>query len=178
MKIDLADVGPGVAWVFEFDEDGRGRPMNDKRSIDLMHGRRFVWAHLILANARTRDWLVAQEALPPESREALLSQDRNPKLDWRGDALWGTLYDLCHEPEGGGEQAADLRFVLRPQFLLTARHHAVRSARAVHDEVSSGATSRLISGTITCAWASVTGHWSSAGAGSVTEDSGFNGCRN
>ena len=60
MKIDLADVGPGVAWVFEFDEDGRGRPKNDKRSIDLMHGRRFVWAHLILANARTRDWVVGE----------------------------------------------------------------------------------------------------------------------
>ncbi len=139
-KIDLADVGPGVAWVFEFDENGRGRPLNDKLSIDLMHGRRFVWVHLILANARTRDWLVAQEALPPESREALLSQDRHPKLDWRGDALWGTLYDLCHEPEAGGDEAADLRFVLRPQFLLTARHHAVRSARAVQDQVASGST--------------------------------------
>ena len=90
-KIDLADVGPGVAWVFEFDENGRGRPLNDKLSIDLMHGRRFVWVHLILANARTRDWLVAQEALPSESRDALLSPDRHPKLDWRGDALWGTL---------------------------------------------------------------------------------------
>ena len=68
VKIDLADVGPGVAWVFEFDENGRGRPLNDKLSIDLMHGRQFVWVHLILANARTRDWLVVQEALPSESR--------------------------------------------------------------------------------------------------------------
>ncbi len=139
-KIDLADVGPGVAWVLEFDENGRGRPLNDKLSIDLMHGRRFVWVHLILANARTRDWLVAQEALPSESRDALLSQDRHPKLDWRGDALWGTLHELCHEPEAGGDEATDLRFVLRPQFLVTARRHAVRSARAVHDQVTSGAT--------------------------------------
>jgi hypothetical protein len=58
-KIDLADVGPGVAWVFEFDENGRGRLLSDKLSIDLLHGRRFVWVHLILANARTRDWVVS-----------------------------------------------------------------------------------------------------------------------
>jgi hypothetical protein len=24
-RIDLADVGPGVAWAFEFGDDGRGR---------------------------------------------------------------------------------------------------------------------------------------------------------
>ncbi len=24
-RIDLADLGPGVAWAFEFDENGRGR---------------------------------------------------------------------------------------------------------------------------------------------------------
>ena len=70
-------------------------------------------------------------------RDALLSQDRHPKLDWRGDALWGTLYELCQEPEAGGDEATDLRFVLRPQFLVTARRHAVRSARAVHDQVTS-----------------------------------------
>jgi hypothetical protein len=98
-KIDLADVGPGVAWMLEFDENGRGRPLNGKLSIDLMHGRRFVWVHLILANARTRDWLVAQEALPSESRDALLSQDRHPKLDWRGDALWGTLMSSVTSPK-------------------------------------------------------------------------------
>jgi hypothetical protein len=43
--IDLADVGPGVAWAFEFDESGRGRPIGGASSLDLMHGRRFVWVH-------------------------------------------------------------------------------------------------------------------------------------
>ena len=78
-RVDLADVGPGVAWAFEFDENGRGRLLGGSSSFDLMHGRRFLWMHLILANARTRDWLAAQEAVPPEAREVLLSQDRHPQ---------------------------------------------------------------------------------------------------
>jgi len=90
-RIDLADLGPGVAWAFEFDENGRGRLLSADSSIDLTHGRRFVWVHLILGNVRTREWIGAQEALPPEAREVFLSKDRHPSLHWGGEALWGTL---------------------------------------------------------------------------------------
>jgi zinc transporter len=138
-RIDLADVGPGVAWGFEFDENGSGRLLAGDSSVDLMHGRRFVWVHLILANARTRDWLPEQEAVPPEARDVLLSQDRHPRLEWRGDALWGTLYDLRRDDDNSpSAESTDIRFVLRPQFLLTARHHPVSSARAVRDQIEAG----------------------------------------
>jgi zinc transporter len=139
VKIDLVDVGPGVAWAFEFDENGRGRLLSGDSSIDLMHGRRFVWVHLLLANARTREWISAQEALPPEAREVFLSKDRHPRLHWGGEALWGTLHDLRHEDQTAGMEATDLRFALWPQFLLTARHHAARSAMAVRDQAEKGA---------------------------------------
>ncbi len=138
-RIDLADLGPGVAWAFQFDENGRGRLLSGNSAIDLMHGRRFVWVHLILANVRTREWIGAQEALPPEAREVLLSKDRHPSLHWGGEALWGTLHDLRHEDQTAGMEATDLRFALWPQFLLTARHHAARSAMAVKDQAERGA---------------------------------------
>jgi hypothetical protein len=83
-RIDLADLGPGVAWAFEFDENGRGRLAGGDASIDLMHGRRFVWVHLILGNVRTREWIGAQDALLPEAREVFLSNDRHPSLHWVG----------------------------------------------------------------------------------------------
>lgn len=139
-RIDLADVGPGVAWAFEFDENERGRLLSHDSSIDLMHGRRFVWVHLVLANARTREWIGAQDVLPPEAREVFLSKDRHPRLYWGGEALWGTLHDLRHEDQTAGMEATDLRFALWPQFLLTARHHAARSAMAVRDQAEKGAT--------------------------------------
>jgi Mg2+ and Co2+ transporter CorA len=123
-----------VAWAFEFGEDGRGRLLTGDSSIDLMHGQRFVWVHLILGNARTREWIAAQEALTPEAREVFLSKDRHPRLHWAGEALWGTLHDLRHEDQTAGMEATDLRFALWPQFLLTARHHAARSAMAVKDQ--------------------------------------------
>ena len=139
-RIDLADLGPGVAWAFEFDENGRGRPLSGDLSIALMSGRRFVWVHLILGNARTRDWIGAQDALPPQAREVFLSKDRHPSLHWAGEALWGTLHDLRHEDQTTGMEATDLRFALWPQFLLTARHHPARSAMAVKDQTEKGAT--------------------------------------
>ena len=139
-RIDLADLGPGVAWAFEFDENGRGRLLGGDSSIDLMHGRRFVWVHLILGNVRTREWIGAQDALPPEAREVFLSKDRHPSLHWGGEALWGTLHDVRHEDQTAGMEATDLRFALWPQFLLTARHHAARSAMAVKDQAEKGAT--------------------------------------
>jgi zinc transporter len=139
-RIDLAGVGPGVAWAFDFDEDGRGRPLSGDSSIDLTHGRRFVWVHLVLGNVRTREWIGAQQALPPEVREVFLSKDRHPSLHWGGEALWGTLHDVRHEDQATGMEATDLRFALWPQFLLTARHHAARSAMAVKDQAEKGAT--------------------------------------
>jgi hypothetical protein len=83
-RIDLADLGPGVAWAFQFDEKGHGGLISGSSSIDLMHGRRFVWVHLILGNVRMREWIGAQEALPPEAREVFLSKDRHPSLHWAG----------------------------------------------------------------------------------------------
>jgi CorA-like Mg2+ transporter protein len=139
-RIDLVDLGPGVAWAFEFDENGRGRPLSGDSSIDLTSGRRFVWVHLILGNARTREWIGAQDALPPEAREVFLSKDRHPSLHWGGEALWGTPHDLRHEDQTAGMDATDLRFALWPQFLLTARHHPARSAIAVKDQAEKGAT--------------------------------------
>ena len=139
-QIDLADLGPGVAWAFEFDENGRGRLLEGNSSFDLTRGRRFVWVHLILGNARTRDWIGAQDVLPPEAREVFLSKDRHPSLHWGGEALWGTLHDVRHEDQTAGMEATDLRFALWPQFLLTARHHAARSAMAVKDQTEKGAT--------------------------------------
>lgn len=142
-RIDLADLGPGVAWAFEFDENGRGRPLSGDLSIALMSGRRFVWVHLILGNARTRDWIGAQDALPPQAREVFLSKDRHPSLHWAGEALWGTLHDLRHEDQTTGMEATDLRFALWPQFLLTARHHPARSAMAVKDQAEKALPSKI-----------------------------------
>ena len=81
--------GPGVAWAYEFDEHGRGRPLSTDRPIDLIRGRRFIWVHLMLANARSRDWIGTHSVIPSEARQLLLSQDGHPRIEWRGEALWG-----------------------------------------------------------------------------------------
>jgi hypothetical protein len=102
-QIDLADLGPGVAWAFEFDENGRGRLLEGNSSFDLTHGRRFVWVHLILGNVRTRDWIGAQHALPPEAREVFLSKDRHPSLHWGGGSLVGNAPRRPPRRPNGGD---------------------------------------------------------------------------
>ena len=37
-RIDLADLGPGVAWAFEFDENGRGRLLEGNCSLTSHEG--------------------------------------------------------------------------------------------------------------------------------------------
>jgi zinc transporter len=134
-----ADVGPGIAWAYEFDDHGRGRLLPDEGPIDLRHSGRFVWVHLILANARSREWIGSQDAIVPEARELLLSQDGHPRLEWRGDALWGTLYDIPRDYQALGDDPTDLRFVLTPEFLLSARHHPLLSAISLKQQVEDGA---------------------------------------
>ena len=93
----------------------------------------------MLANARSRDWIGANSAILPEARELLLSQDGHPRLEWRGDALWGTLYDIRREYQALGDDPADLRFVLTPQFLLTARRHPAFAADSAKRQIEAGA---------------------------------------
>jgi zinc transporter len=107
----------------------------------------------VLANARSRAWIRQQDAIPPEGRELLLSNDTHPRLEWRGDSLWGTIYDTQYELEAPGDEPTDLRFFLTPQFLLTARRHPVHSAHAAKSQIEAGAkfeTSAALASKIAC----------------------------
>lgn len=134
----LADTGPGIAWAFEFDELGRSRKLPDSEAVALGQKPGFVWVHLILANVRSRNWIAYEEDIPPDAKDSLLSPDAHPRLEWGGDGLWGTLHDLQREYLGVSEDTTDLRFVLRPHFLLTARRHPVFCADAVRKQVEAG----------------------------------------
>ncbi len=62
-RFDAPDAGPGVGWTYDFDEHGHGRLLSGDGPIDLMHGRRFIWIYLMLANARSRDWIGSNSAI-------------------------------------------------------------------------------------------------------------------
>jgi Mg2+ and Co2+ transporter CorA len=139
-RIDLASVGPGVAWAFEFDETEIGRALPADEPIDLDCAGRFVWVHLILANARTRDWIRSQDCMPDDAKELFLSPEGHPRIDWSRDALWGVTFDAQRDLGTVSDEPTDLRFVVRPQFLVTGRHHPLMSASAVKGRVEQGAT--------------------------------------
>jgi len=137
-SFEAPDVGPGMVWAYEFDEHGRGRLLSNDSPIDLIHGRRFVWVHMMLANARTRDWIASQNAMLPEARDVLLSHDGHPRIEWPCGRLVGNA--LRHSGRLSGARRRFDRLALRPnpQFLLTARRHPVFSADAVRKQIEVG----------------------------------------
>ena len=75
-RIDLADLGPGVAWAFEFDENGRGRLLEGDCSFDLTHGRRFVRDESA-ALLRLRRNISRQERLVQAAHSVLTQLEQN-----------------------------------------------------------------------------------------------------
>src|SRR5271165_5972376 len=124
--------------AFEFDEHGRGRGLPARTPIDLAHGRRFLWVHLVLSNARSRDLIATQSPNSPAATDVFLSSASHPRLEWEADELWGSLEDLQLEIEGPADETTDVRFVLTPRFLMTGRRHPVLSAQEVKRRVESG----------------------------------------
>ncbi len=139
-RIDLADLGPGVAWAFEFDENGRGRLLGGDSSIDLTARASICLGALDLG--KRADTRVDRRAGRPSSRGPrgvfIQGSPSEPALG-RGSPVGNAPRRPPRRPKAGME-ATDLRFALWPQFLLTARHHAARSAMAVKDQAEKGAT--------------------------------------
>jgi zinc transporter len=136
-RIEPVDLGPGIVWAFQFDGQGRARPLPSDSHAELVCDDGFVWLHLSLANARSRNWIDEQAGIPEPARELLLSKDDHPRIECDGDVLWGTVHDIHHD-EGMGDRSTDIRFVLTPRYLLTGRRHAVRSANRMRERVEAG----------------------------------------
>jgi len=50
---------PGLVWSYEFDEEGRGRPLSLEDAVALDDERRgFVWLHFNLVDVRVCDWCI------------------------------------------------------------------------------------------------------------------------
>ena len=138
-KVEDTEQVHGFAWIFAFDEQCNARTIRPDASFSLEREKGFVWAHLGLADTRARKWIAAQDLIFEDAREAVLSSESHPQLEWRRDALWGTLYDIQREFNGFGDDSTDVRFILTPRFLLTARRHPIHSADVVRRRIEAGA---------------------------------------
>ena len=133
----VPEAAPEIVWAFAFDAEGRARPVSG--TPDLFASDGFVWLHLDLIHANTRHWLVEMEPVLGAAADSLTSHDAHPHVDWSGGQLWGVVRDIYREMHGAGEQAAELRFLVAPRFLLTGRRRPIQSAHALKRKVDTGA---------------------------------------
>lgn len=129
----------GAAFAFAF--DGVGPAVALPRVADVLgHAQTsgFVWLHLNLADARTREWIAGQDILPEEARETLQSHEDHQRLDHGDDFLWGALSDFHREFDGQGDSIGLLSFVLGARVLITGRRHPLQSVEVLRRVVERG----------------------------------------
>ena len=134
----VPETGPQLVWAFGFDAEGQGRALSTPPDLRESSGPGFVWLHVDLVHGHTRRWLEELEGVLGAAVDTLVSSDSHPHIDWGGDLVWGVVRDIHREIDQPGEHSADLRFVLGPRFLLTARRRPLQSAHALKRKVETG----------------------------------------
>ena len=136
-RVSPARSVPEIVWAYAFDAEGRAKSVCGPPDLFARDG--FVWLHLDLIHAKTRHWLVEMEPMLGAAADSLTSHDAHPHVDWSGGQLWGVVRDIYREMHEAGEQAAELRFIVAPRFLLTGRRRPLQSAHALKRKVETGA---------------------------------------
>ena len=133
--VDLTSV---FVWAYHFEPESVGRQLDISAPVSLEPETGFVWAHISLANAQARDWLKKLEPVIGEGADEFLAHEAHPHIDWDRNFVWGTLTDIQREINETGDKPTEMRFVLGPKFLLTARRDPVHSAHAVRRKIETG----------------------------------------
>jgi Mg2+ and Co2+ transporter CorA len=134
----FSPAGPKLVWGFEFDAEGRAKEIVWRNHLGFDRDAGFVWLHVDLVHADTRRWLSGLEDALGAACDSLLSPDAHPHIDWRGEMLWGLIRDISREFHQVGEDSVDLRFVVTPKLVLTARRRPVQSAHAAKRKSETG----------------------------------------
>jgi zinc transporter len=139
---DLPVTAPttGIVWAYRFRADGSAEPIaNEQVDAALTEpGAGWVWVHLGLADNRCRAWITNAAPVSEVARELLTGGDTHVRLDTIGHELIGVLPDLHQEFDQTSEDLVRLRFVMGPNFVITARQRPVHSAENTRRAVESG----------------------------------------
>ncbi len=99
-----------------------------------------TWLHLNLGDARTRRWIAEAAFLPEDLRELLQDHNDNRRIESIDDGLLVVMSDFAYEDESDPAETAALWCFARPELLLTARLHPVKSADDLRLELRDGRT--------------------------------------
>jgi magnesium transporter/zinc transporter len=135
----LAEALPGLVCAYRFDDEGLGRVIaTDELGEALSAKSGWIWLHFNLANARARDWIEDNAALPDSAKELLLDTDDHLSLTAEDDALLGVFADFRRELDHDTQDIARLKFALHRRTLITGRRQALHSVDETRRAISRG----------------------------------------
>lgn len=135
--------GPGASgliWGLQYDR--ASGCCGEWSALDLpdMSGAGFRWLHVSLADQWSRRWIESNAGLPAAVRELLLGKDIHQSALIEHGLVCCALQDFERDFDTGDTQRiGSLRFLIAPDFIVTARHHPVRTPDIVRAKVAAGA---------------------------------------
>lgn len=135
----LGDAPSGLIWGLDFGEGAAHALRASEIDLSALPPGRFRWLHLNLADQWTFRWISEATRLPESARELLLGKDSHQSALVDGGITGCILQDFERDfdADDAGRVGA-LRFVLGPDFMITARHHPLRCADIVRAKFAAG----------------------------------------
>jgi Mg2+ and Co2+ transporter CorA len=133
------DLSSGLIWGLDF--DGPSGQVKFWPSLDLagIEPGGFRWLHLSLADQRSRHWIESAADLPASTRELLLGKDNHQSALVERGFVCCVLQDFERDFDTGDTQRiGSFRFLLAADFIITARHHPVRTPDMVRAKIAGG----------------------------------------
>src|SRR5687767_8383180 len=127
----------GLIWGLDFVGDAIRDVESLSRDMPGIPASGFRWLHISLADQWSRRWIEVSVDLPESARELLLTTDTHQSALVDHDFVCCLLQDFERDFDADDTQRlGPLRFVLGPNFMITARHHPLRSADIIRAKIN------------------------------------------
>src|SRR6185312_14790707 len=133
---DALGVVPGLVRAFRIHADGSPEALPVDRPVESRPDT-WLWLHLNLADQRVAPPLRALD-LPPAVLALLLSHDTHQQIHAGEGCAYGVFADLVRPIGEEGDEIGYLRFAMTERFLISGRHHALKSCAAARYSLAEG----------------------------------------
>jgi zinc transporter len=127
----------GLVWAFRFGADGGGTPF-DPGEQEILHGGSFDWLHASLSNRAAESWMRESLGLPEAFFGAMRDGISSTRIEQDDDSLVAVLHDMNFDFQFDPQAVSTAVVCVRPDLLLTARLHPLRSLDRLRERVRAG----------------------------------------
>jgi zinc transporter len=129
---------PGLLWGFTVRAGEASRLVNESAPDQLAQPHDWAWMHFALSDHRARRFLETADAVPPDARALILSNETRLQIHLAPHCAHGILPDIEKDFEGETMGSGRLAFYLDDRQLITVRHRPMRVVDEVREAAASG----------------------------------------